>query len=125
MSSRGTMRPQPAARTAVLANPVMRTFQSSLGQPGLLSFGAGFMNPAGFDVAGVRAAFAAALSDQEAARTLQYGLAEGSERLRAAIVVRMAALGVPAVADELVVTTGATQALELLCRTLLDPATSC
>jgi 2-aminoadipate transaminase len=121
MPSRGTMKPQPAARTAVLANPVMRTFQSSLGQSGLLSFGAGFMNPAGFDVVGVRAAFAAALSDQEAASTLQYGLAEGSERLRAAIVVRMGALGVPAGADELVVTTGATQALELLCRALLDP----
>jgi DNA-binding transcriptional MocR family regulator len=99
----------------------MRTFQSVLGRPGIMSFGAGFMNPAGFDVAGVRAAFAAALSDDEAPATLQYGLAEGSARLRAAIVERMRAIDVPAEAGEIVVTTGATQALDLLCNALLDP----
>lgn len=99
----------------------MRTFQSALSQPGLVSFGLGFMNPAGFDLAGVRDAFAAALADELAPSTLQYGLAEGSERLRVAIVERMAALGVPGGAEEIVVTTGATQGLDLLCRTLLDP----
>jgi DNA-binding transcriptional MocR family regulator len=86
-----------------------------------MSFGAGFMNPDGFDVAGVRAAFAAALADDEAPESLQYGLAEGSPRLRAAIVERMATLDVPAEPNELVVTTGATQALDLLCNALLDP----
>jgi 2-aminoadipate transaminase len=99
----------------------MRTFQSALGRPGLMSFGAGFMNPVGFDVAGVRAAFADALADDEAPETLQYGLAEGSSRLRAAIVERMAAIGVHAEPGEIVVTTGATQALDLLCQALLDP----
>jgi 2-aminoadipate transaminase len=113
--------PQQAARTAGLDNPVMRTFQSVLGRPGIMSFGAGFMNPAGFDVAGVRAAFAAALADDDAPTTLQYGLAEGSPRLRAAIVERMAAIDVPAEPREIIVTTGATQALDLLCNALLDP----
>src|ERR1700722_19693735 len=115
------MGPKPAARAAGLTNPVMRTFQSVLSQPGIMSFGAGLMNPAGFDVAGVRSAFATALSDEQAPMSLQYGLAEGSERLRLAIVERMAALSVPARADELVVTTGATQALDVLIRALLDP----
>lgn len=119
--SEGQLKPKAATRTAGLDNPVMRTFQSVLGQPRMMSFGAGFMNPAGFDVAGVRAAFDAALADELAASTLQYGLAEGSERLRAAIVERMAALRVPAGPDEIVVTTGATQGLDLLCRALLDP----
>ena len=113
--------PAPASRTAGLDDPIMRTFQSVLGQPGMMSFGAGFMNPAGFDVAGVRAAFAAALSDEEAPTALQYGLAEGSPRLRAAIVERMAAIEVPVGPDQIVVTTGATQALDLLCHVLLDP----
>jgi 2-aminoadipate transaminase len=113
--------PQPAARTGGLNNPLLRTFQSVLGRPGTMSFGAGFMNPAGFDVAGVRDAFTAALADDEAATTLQYGLADGSVRLRAAIVERMATLGVPAELNEIVVTTGATQALDLLCNALLDP----
>jgi 2-aminoadipate transaminase len=113
--------PRPATRTAGLDNPVMRTFQSALGQPGLMSFGAGFMNPAGFDVAGVRDAFAAALAADQAPESLQYGLAEGSLRLRAAIVERMADIGVTAEPNELIVTTGATQALDLLCNALLDP----
>jgi 2-aminoadipate transaminase len=115
------MKPIAAARTSGLGSPLMRTFQSALGQPGLVSFGLGFMNPAGFDVSGLRNAFAEALSDESAPGALQYGLAEGSERLRAAIVERMASLGVPARAEEIVVTTGATQGLDLLCRALLDP----
>jgi DNA-binding transcriptional MocR family regulator len=86
-----------------------------------MSFGAGFMNPAGFDVVGVRAAFAAALADDMAPESLQYGLAEGSASLRTALVERMAAIDVPAEINELIVTTGATQALDLLCNALLDP----
>lgn len=90
-------------------------------RPDVMSFGAGFMNPAGFDVAGVRRAFAAALADSEAPGTLNYGQAEGSPRLRTAIVERMAALDVSAEPSEIVVTTGATQALDLLCNALLEP----
>ena len=116
-----TDKPPPAARTAGLDDPVVRTFQSVLSRPGIMSFGAGFMNPVGFDVAAVRAAFAEALSDDEAPASLQYGLAEGSPRLRAAIVERMADIDVPVEAGEIVVTTGATQALDLLCNALLDP----
>lgn len=78
------------------------------------------MNPAGFDVAGVRRAFAGALADDEAPGALNYGPAEGNPRLRAAIVERMASLDVPSEPDEIVVTTGVTQALVLLCNTLLD-----
>jgi 2-aminoadipate transaminase len=117
-----SMRKPPAAiRTAGLDDPVTRMFTSVLARPDTMSFGAGFMNPAGFDVAGVRAAFAAALTDDEAPGTLQYGLAEGSARLRNAIVERMAALDVRTDPSEIVVTTGATQALDLLCNALLDP----
>jgi DNA-binding transcriptional MocR family regulator len=115
------MKPLSAARISGLTDPLMQTFQSVLGKPGMMSFGAGFMNPAGFDVEGVRTAFAAALADDEVAASLQYGPAEGSQRLRAAIVERMDALAVPAQIEELIVTTGATQALDLLCRVLLDP----
>jgi 2-aminoadipate transaminase len=114
-------KPPPATRTAGLDDPVTRMFTSVLAQPDMMSFGAGFMNPGGFDVAGVRAAFAAALADDEAPSTLQYGLPEGSARLRNAIVERMAALEVPTEPSEIVVTTGATQALDLLCNALLDP----
>jgi 2-aminoadipate transaminase len=113
--------PKPAARTAGLDDPLVRRVQAILERPGIMSFGAGFMNPAGFDLIGVRAAFAAALADDQAPMSLQYGLAEGSARLRAAIVERMRALEVPAEPSEIVVATGATQALDLLCNALLDP----
>ena len=74
----------------------MRTFQSVLGRPGIMSFGAGFMNPAGFDIAGVRAAFAPRCPTTRRQCRSSTGVAEGSARLRAAIVERMAALDVPA-----------------------------
>ena len=41
-------------RTAGLASPVMRTFQSVLSRRGMMSFGAGFIKPDGFDLPGVR-----------------------------------------------------------------------
>ena len=116
-----TSKPRLAARTAGLDDAVTRAFQSVLFNPDVMSFGAGFMNPAGFDVAGVRRAFAGALADDVAPDVLNYGPAEGNPRLRAAIVERMAALDVPSEPDEIVVTTGATQALDLLCNALLDP----
>jgi 2-aminoadipate transaminase len=116
-----TSKPRLAARTAGFNDAVTRAFQSVLFNPDVMSFGAGFMNPAGFDVAGVRRAFAGALADDEAPGALNYGPAEGNPRLRAAIVKRMAALDVPSEPDEIVVTTGATQALDLLCNALLDP----
>jgi hypothetical protein len=49
-----------AARTAGLDDAVTRAFQSVLFNPDVMSFGAGFMNPAGFDAAGVRRASAGA-----------------------------------------------------------------
>lgn len=51
-----TSKPRLAARTAGLDDAVTRAFQSVLFSPDVMSFGAGFMNPAGFDVAGVRCA---------------------------------------------------------------------
>src|ERR1700751_4520957 len=96
-----TSTPPLAARTTGLDDPIARTFQSVINRPEVMSFGAGFMNPAGFDIVRVRAAFAAALADDEAPGALNYGQAEGSARLRAAIVERMAALEVPAEPSEI------------------------
>ena len=51
-----TSKPRLAARTAGLDEAVTRAFHSVLFSPDVMSFGAGFMNPPGFDVAGVRCA---------------------------------------------------------------------
>jgi DNA-binding transcriptional MocR family regulator len=52
---------------------------------------------------------------------LSYGDPAGDASLRAALSRRLAELGVTAAAGQIVTTVGATQALDLVCRTLLKP----
>ena len=52
---------------------------------------------------------------------LRYGEPAGDTRLRHALAQRLADLGIPAAAEQFVTTTGATHALDLVCRTLLQP----
>ncbi len=57
----------------------------------------------------------------EGAAALQYGSSDGRPQLRTIIVELMAEIGVRLGADELVVTAGAQQGLDLLAKTFLDP----
>ena len=92
-----------------------------LGKPGIISFAGGFPDSALFDVDGIRAASNAAL-DQEPGATLQYGATEGYEPLREQLSQFMASKGALDVAPEqLIVTTGSQQALDLLGKTLISP----
>jgi DNA-binding transcriptional MocR family regulator len=52
---------------------------------------------------------------------LSYGDPAGDPRLRQALVQRLADIGVPATAEQIVTTVGATHALDLVARTLLQP----
>ena len=54
-------------------------------------------------------------------RLLGYAARDGSPRLRAAIASDCARLGVPASADDIVVTSGSQQALDLIVRALVNP----
>jgi DNA-binding transcriptional MocR family regulator len=92
-----------------------------LGKPGIISFAGGFPDSAMFDVAGISAASQAALQ-QEPGAALQYGATEGYQPLREQIAAFMAAKGARDLApDQLVVTTGSQQALDLLGKTLISP----
>ena len=92
-----------------------------LGKPGIISFAGGFPDSAMFDVAGISAASQAALQ-QEPGAALQYGATEGYQPLREQIAAFMAAKGVRELAPEqLVVTTGSQQALDLLGKTMINP----
>ena len=55
------------------------------------------------------------------AKALGYAPKEGFSRLRDAIVLDLARLGVPAAAEDVLVTTGSQQGLDLIARALLDP----
>ncbi len=52
---------------------------------------------------------------------LRYGEPAGDSRLRHALAQRLADLGISAAPEQFVTTTGATHALDLVCRTLLQP----
>ena len=92
-----------------------------LGKPGIISFAGGFPDPAMFDVEGIRAASAAALSEDPGA-ALQYGATEGYQPLREQLASFMASKGNQGVApDNLIVTTGSQQALDLLGKTMISP----
>ena len=92
-----------------------------LGKPGIISFAGGFPDSAMFDVEGIRAASNAALAEDPGA-ALQYGATEGYNPLREQLAAFMTAKGATDVAaDNLIVTTGSQQALDLLGKTLISP----
>lgn len=92
-----------------------------LGKPGIISFAGGFPDSAMFDVEGIRAASNAAL-DEEPGAALQYGATEGYNPLREQLAAFMASKGAQDLAAEnLIVTTGSQQALDLLGKTLISP----
>ena len=92
-----------------------------LGKPGIISFAGGFPDSALFDVTAISQAANAALS-QEPGGALQYGATEGYQPLREQLAAFMAFKGAPEVAaDQLIVTTGSQQALDLLGKTLINP----
>ena len=108
-----------AKRLDNVETSAIRELFKLLGKPGIISFAGGFPDSAMFDVAGISAASAAALQ-QEAGAALQYGATEGYQPLREQLSSFMAGKGVPDVApDQLIVTTGSQQALDLLGKTMV------
>ena len=92
-----------------------------LGKPGIISFAGGFPDSALFDVDGIRIAANAALTHEPGA-ALQYGATEGYQPLREEIARFMGQKGCTQLAPEqLIVTTGSQQALDLLGKTLISP----
>ncbi|GKT14440.1 PLP-dependent aminotransferase family protein [Acidovorax sp. SUPP2522] len=91
-----------------------------LGKPGIISFAGGFPDSAMFDVDAIREASNQALAEEPGA-ALQYGATEGYNPLREQLAAFMASKGARDVAtDNLIVTTGSQQALDLLGKTLIS-----
>ena len=110
-----------AQRLTQVETSAIRELFKLLGKPGIISFAGGFPDSAMFDVDGIRAASEAALREEPGA-ALQYGATEGYQPLREQLSAFMTAKGVQGLAPEqLIVTTGSQQALDLLGKTLIDP----
>jgi 2-aminoadipate transaminase len=110
-----------ASRLRDVASSPVREILALTERPGVISFAGGLPAPELFDAAGLREAFAAALSDDAAGRSLQYSTTEGNPDLRAAIADRLTARGLPTQAGELLVTSGSQQALTLAAAVLIEP----
>ena len=110
-----------AQRLDQVETSAIRELFKLLGKPGIISFAGGFPDSAMFDVEGIRMASEQALRDEPGA-ALQYGATEGYQPLREQLALFMQSKGVQGLKpDDLIVTTGSQQALDLVGKTLLDP----
>ena len=110
-----------ASRLNNVETSAIRELFKLLGKPGIISFAGGFPDSAMFDVDGIREASNAALA-QDPGAALQYGATEGFGPLREQLAHFMGQKGAKDVAPEqLIVTTGSQQALDLLGKTLISP----
>ncbi len=110
-----------AKRLDLVETSAIRELFKLLGQPGIISFAGGFPDSAMFDVEGIAQASQKVLRDAPGS-ALQYGATEGFMPLREELAKFMALKGVTGLdPQELIVTTGSQQALDLVGKTLLEP----
>ncbi len=87
---------------------------------GMISFAGGLPDADLFDLAGINQAIDL-IQSRSLRRGLQYGATEGQTNLRAAVAELMRRRGVPTLLDDLLITTGSQQGLDLLARALVNP----
>ena len=109
-----------ASRLNNVETSAIRELFKLLGKPGIISFAGGFPDPAMFDVEGIKEAANKALTEEPGA-ALQYGATEGYQPLREQLSAFMGTKGATVAANELIVTTGSQQALDLLGKTMISP----
>ncbi|MEA2403583.1 MAG: 2-aminoadipate transaminase [Thermoleophilaceae bacterium] len=89
------------------------------GEPGVISLSTGWPAPQLFPTEEL-GAIAADVFAEKGGDAISYVMAEGLQELREQIAIRGRAAGFAADADEIIVTSGARQAIDLACRTLLE-----
>ena len=109
-----------AERVKGLAASEIRALFAVVNRPEIVSFAGGMPDPSAMDLDAV-ADIAAHVVRAHGATALQYGGGQGRVELREALVEVMRAAGVPGTADELIVTVGGQQALELVAKCFVDP----
>jgi 2-aminoadipate transaminase len=109
-----------ASRTRVMRSSAMRDLMEITARPEVISLAGGLPDTSTFPPESF-AAQMTRIAQESAAEALQYGPTEGFARTKEVIVEVMAAEGMSPDPDDLVVTTGGQQALDLLAKTLIDP----
>jgi 2-aminoadipate transaminase len=108
-----------ADRVAGLAASEIRALFSVAERPEIVSFAGGMPDLTVMDLDAV-ADLASRLIREQGTVALQYGGGQGRPQLREALVGVMAYAGVPATPDELLVTVGGQQALELIAKCFIN-----
>lgn len=90
------------------------------GDPSLISFAGGLPNPESFPVKEMEAAVSRVL-ERDGVRALQYSNTEGYAPLRKFISDRYATQGLEFSPDEIIITNGSQQALDMVAACLVDP----
>jgi 2-aminoadipate transaminase len=103
-----------------MRSSAMRDLMAVTARPEIISLAGGFPDTASFPPATFAAA-AARVAEQTCARALQYGPTEGLDEVKACIEEVMAEEGMHVDRDEMIVTTGGQQVIDLVAKTLIDP----
>src|SRR4051812_35545829 len=109
-----------ASRTQVMTSSAMRDLMAITARPEVISLAGGLPDTSAFPAEDMAALMARVAADA-AARALQYGPTEGMAELKDCIVEVMAAEGMDADPEDLLVTTGGQQVIDLVCKPLIDP----
>ena len=109
-----------ASRTRVMTSSAMRDLMAVTARPEVISLAGGLPDTSSFPPA-TFAAVTARIAEESCAKALQYGPTEGLEETKTCISEVMAAEGMRADGDEIIVTTGGQQVIDLVTKTLIDP----
>lgn len=89
-------------------------------KPGVISFGGGLPNPQAFPVHHIRTILEDVM-EEEPHLAFQYGTTKGRQHLRQAIADMVAKEGIRATAEDVLITVGSQQALDLIGRVFINP----
>lgn len=109
-----------AHRVKHLQSSAIRELLKHSKMEGVISLGGGIPNPDLFDTEGLQIAMDR-LMTTERRDAFQYGLSEGDPKLKEAIAQIMSERGIDSTPDDIVVTSGSQQSLDLLARALINP----
>jgi 2-aminoadipate transaminase len=109
-----------AERTKVMKSSAMRDLMALIERDDVISLAGGLPDTSTFPPDSY-ASLMSTVASEYCARALQYGPTEGFAPLKRCIVKVMEAEGTMVDTDELIVTTGGQQVIDLVCKTLIDP----
>src|SRR3954466_8379257 len=109
-----------ASRTRGMKSSAMRDLMAVIARPEVISLAGGLPDTGAFPKDTLTAVMAG-IARESAAEALQYGPTEGIAGAKACIVEVMAAEGIRADPEDMIVTAGGQQVIDLVARALVDP----